>query len=196
MRIFLYHRTQGTLREIPRADRTKDKEKENDPIMRGGEGLAGVNLRGGPWSGRSRRATGARGRRRRAPSWAGARRTPRASTRPSCAAARAPPGAAPARRRRPRARSRPCLSALLRSSSQARASRIASPYRPATRFDRGPPPPSVQPSVSPSAPSRLASAWRRGGRWQGREQRAAAVRPRLLNGAPACPCCATNGTEA
>lgn len=68
-----------------------------------------MNLRGGPWSGRSRRATGARGRRRRAPSWAAARRTPRAWTRPSCAAARARPGAAPARRHSPRARSRPSL---------------------------------------------------------------------------------------
>lgn len=68
-----------------------------------------TNLRGGPWSGRSRRATAARGRRRRAPSWAAARRTPPASTPPSCAAARAPPGAAPARRHPPRARSRPSL---------------------------------------------------------------------------------------
>jgi hypothetical protein len=83
--------------------------KENNPRMRRVAWDHGLNLRGGPWSGRSRRATGARGRRRRAPSWAAATRTPRAWTRPSCAAAQARAGAAPAHRHSPRTRSRPSL---------------------------------------------------------------------------------------
>ena len=99
-----------------------------------------MNLRGGPWSGRSRRATGARGRRRRAPSWAAARRTPRAWTRPSCAAARARPGAAPARRHSPRARWRPSLarapSALLLPQPPP-SDRLSSGLDYRSRFGRG-----------------------------------------------------------
>lgn len=75
-----------------------------EKLLTGDErGALEPNLRGGPWNGRSRRAPGVPGRRRRAPSWAAATRTPRASIPPSCAAAR--PGAAPAPRHSP---SPPC----------------------------------------------------------------------------------------
>jgi hypothetical protein len=83
-----------------------DRRRESGPHLRGARA----------WSGRSRRARGARGRRRRAPSWAASTRTPRASTRPSCAAGRRRPAEAPARRRHSR-RPRPSPRAVVAPES-------------------------------------------------------------------------------